>query len=58
MPGSFPEEGFKVLPAHQFHLAKEAKREDNRLIFLELVKEKKDFKGDLVFIPVNNPNFH
>ncbi|CAG8566750.1 15605_t:CDS:1, partial [Racocetra fulgida] len=49
---------FKILPAHQFHLTKEAKRKNDPLIFKELLTELTNFKGELVFIPVNNPNFH
>jgi Ulp1 family protease len=47
---------FKVLPAHQFYLVRETKKD--KLIFKELLNQIKDFKGELVFIPVNNPNFH
>ena len=49
---------FKVLPAHQFYLAKEAKRENDKFIFQELLNQINDKSKELVFIPVNNPNFH
>ncbi|CAG8627337.1 20089_t:CDS:2, partial [Gigaspora margarita] len=49
---------FKILPAHQFHLTKEAKRTDDALIFKQLLSEINDNSEELVFIPVNNPNFH
>ena len=49
---------FKVLPAHQFHLAEEAKKENDKFIFSELLNQINDNSKELVFIPVNNPNFH
>ncbi|CAG8441212.1 9181_t:CDS:2 [Cetraspora pellucida] len=62
MPGSFPGQEifskFKILPAHQFHLTKEAKRKDDPLIFKELVKEINDNSKELIFIPVNQTNYH
>ncbi|CAG8465026.1 11358_t:CDS:2, partial [Cetraspora pellucida] len=51
-------ERFKILPAHQFYLAKEAKRKDDLLIFKELLKEINDSNKELIFIPVNQPNYH
>ena len=45
-----------VLPAYLFHLVRETKKD--KLIFKELLGQINDFKGELVFIPVNNPNFH
>ncbi|CAG8639445.1 4072_t:CDS:2 [Cetraspora pellucida] len=65
MPGSFPGQPalskFKVLPAHQFHYVVEVirKREIGaEEAFQKLVKEMTDESKELVFIPVNNPNFH
>ncbi|CAG8548193.1 12198_t:CDS:2 [Racocetra persica] len=52
------DERFKILPAHQFHLTKEAKRKDDPLIFKELLTEINDSSKELVFIPANQPNFH
>ncbi|CFW93426.1 putative Sentrin-specific protease 8, exported [endosymbiont DhMRE of Dentiscutata heterogama] len=49
---------FKILSAHQFHLVREAKREDDPLIFKELLTEISDDSKELVFILVNNPNHH
>jgi hypothetical protein len=63
MPGSFPGqelERFKILPAHQFHYLKEAPRNEAgaHLAFSELLQVLTNFNGELVFIPVNNPDFH
>src|SRR5690242_364577 len=64
MPGSFPGqelEKFKVLLAHQFHYVKETKgtaEANAHLAFSELLSELTGFSGELVFIPVNSPNFH
>ena len=64
MPGSFPGrelERFKNLPAYQFHYVKEAKstaETNSHLAFSELLQELTSFSGELVFVPVNNPNFH
>ncbi|KLL04077.1 MAG: sentrin/sumo protease [Mycoplasmataceae bacterium RV_VA103A] len=52
------DERFKILPAHQFYLAKTVKRATDPLIFKVLLKEINDSSKELVFIPVNNPNFH
>ena len=52
---------FKILPAYLFHYVKESRGKKEvkaELALGELVKELEGFKGDLVFIPVNNPNFH
>ncbi|CAG8707809.1 38911_t:CDS:2, partial [Gigaspora margarita] len=60
MLGSFPGQEFskfKILPAHQFHLVTEAKRADDPLLFRELLSDL-NTEAELVFIPVNNPNFH
>ncbi|CAG8733712.1 9505_t:CDS:2, partial [Cetraspora pellucida] len=48
---------FKFLPAHQFHLVKEAKRATDPLIFKELLKEINDSSKELVFIPVKEKKF-
>jgi hypothetical protein len=63
MPGSFPGQElgkFKIFPAYQFHYLKEApKNEANaHLAFSELLQALTNFSGELVFIPVNNPDFH
>jgi len=47
---------FKVLPAYLFHLVRETKKD--KLIFKELLNQINDNSKELVFIPVNNPNFH
>ncbi|CAG8465145.1 11364_t:CDS:1 [Cetraspora pellucida] len=52
------DERFKILPAHQFHLTKETKKKDDPLIFKELLIEITDNSKELVFIPVNNLNYH
>ncbi|KLL05019.1 MAG: sentrin/sumo protease [Mycoplasmataceae bacterium RV_VA103A] len=52
------DERVKFLPAYQFHLVKEAKRTTDSLIFKELLKEINDSNKELIFIPVNNPNYH
>jgi Ulp1 protease family, C-terminal catalytic domain len=52
---------FKILPAHQFHYVKEAGNKIEakaHLAFPELLNELTSFSGKLVFIPVNNPDFH
>jgi hypothetical protein len=52
---------YKVLPTHQFHYVKETKgtaEANAHLAFPELLQELTSFAGDLVFIPVNNPDFH
>ena len=56
MPGAWPDQSYKILPAWQFHLAKEAK--SDALLLPELLSELTSFNGELVFIPVNQPNFH
>jgi len=59
-----PEEkktNYKILEATQFMFTKESmatKDPDARFSFPVLLSELTGFKGDLVFIPVNNPNFH
>lgn len=65
MPGSFPGQSaiskFKILPAHQFHYVTEVmkkKEKDWKLAFKELLKEINDSNKELVFIPINQPNFH
>jgi hypothetical protein len=63
MPGSFPGQElgrFKVLPAYQFHYIKEAPRNeaDAYVAFPDLLSEINDGSKELVFIPVNNPDFH
>ncbi|CAG8531470.1 5439_t:CDS:2, partial [Cetraspora pellucida] len=65
MPGAFPGQEtpskFKILPAHQFHYVRDitSKREKGwELAFKELLKEITDESKELIFIPVNNPNFH
>ena len=47
---------FKVLAAYLFHLVRETKKD--KLIFKELLRQINDNSKELVFIPVNNPNFH
>ncbi|CAG8584205.1 14683_t:CDS:2, partial [Cetraspora pellucida] len=49
---------FKILPAHQFHLVREAKRKDDPLIFTQLLADINDLDKELVFIPVNQTNYH
>ncbi|MDR1670199.1 MAG: hypothetical protein LBR43_00535 [Spiroplasmataceae bacterium] len=51
---------FKTLPAYQFHYVKEAKREEAEadLAFPELLNTINDQSKELIFIPVNNPDFH
>ncbi|CAG8701635.1 10813_t:CDS:1, partial [Ambispora gerdemannii] len=51
---------FKILPAHQFHYVKEAERSEAGayLAFPDLLSEINDSSKELVFIPVNNPDFH
>jgi len=64
MPGSFPGQElgkFKILPAHQFHYVRETKgtiEANAHLSFPELLQSLTSFSGELVFIPVNNPDFH
>jgi hypothetical protein len=64
MPGSFSGQElgrFKILPAHQFHYVRETKgtaEANAHLAFPELLNELTSFSGKLIFIPVNNPNFH
>lgn len=52
---------FKILPAHQFHYVRETKgtvEANAHLAFPELLTEINDNNRELVFIPVNNPDFH
>jgi len=52
---------FKILPTHQFHYVKKTKgtaEANAHLAFPELLTELTGFSGELVFIPVNNPDFH
>jgi hypothetical protein len=52
---------YKVLESTQFMFTKESletKDADARFSFPVLLSELTGFKGDLVFIPVNNPDFH
>lgn len=65
MPGAFPGQPaiskFKILPAHQFHFVREVMRKKEtgwELAFKELLKEINGTSKELVFIPLNNPNFH
>ncbi|KLL04718.1 MAG: hypothetical protein MRERV_13c006 [Mycoplasmataceae bacterium RV_VA103A] len=63
MPGSFPGQEtpgrFKILPAHQFHLVREAQKwSKEEELFTYLLSELTDATAELVFIPVNQPNFH
>ncbi|CAG8477145.1 15729_t:CDS:2 [Cetraspora pellucida] len=65
MPGSFPGQEaiskFKTLPAHHFCYVREVmrKRETGwELGFRELLNQINDSSKELVFIPINNPNFH
>jgi len=49
----------KILPAHQFHYTKETKgKKEDQAAFSKLLREINDNGEELVFIPVNNPNFH
>ena len=65
MPGSFPGQPaisrFKILPAYQFCYVAEIMRKREKgweLAFKELLKELTDFGSELVFIPVNQTNYH
>ncbi|KLL05255.1 MAG: hypothetical protein MRERV_3c079 [Mycoplasmataceae bacterium RV_VA103A] len=63
MPGSFPGQEtpgrFKILPAHQFHLVREAQKwSKEEELFTYLLSELTDATAELVFIPVNQPNYH
>ncbi|CAG8805326.1 9179_t:CDS:1 [Racocetra persica] len=65
MPGSFPGQEtpskFKTLPAHQFCYVREItnkKEAGADLAFKELLNQINDPNKELIFIPVNNPNFH
>ncbi|KLL04391.1 MAG: sentrin/sumo protease 8 [Mycoplasmataceae bacterium RV_VA103A] len=52
---------FKILPAHQFHYVREVtdKKETGwELSFKELLNQINDPSKELIFIPINNPNFH
>jgi hypothetical protein len=53
-------EQFKVLPAYQFHYVKEANPQEAEadLAFPQLLSQINDESKDLIFIPINNPDFH
>jgi Ulp1 protease family, C-terminal catalytic domain len=59
MPGSFPHNHVKILPAWQFYLVRNAERSipEAKLAFQELVQEL-NCSEELVFIPVNQTNYH
>ncbi|CAG8851236.1 15866_t:CDS:2, partial [Racocetra persica] len=63
MPGSFPgsevPSKFKILPAHQFHLVREAQRwNKEEELFTYLLSELTSGDCEIVFIPVNQTNYH
>ncbi|CAG8478873.1 5435_t:CDS:1, partial [Cetraspora pellucida] len=65
MPGSFPGQPtlskFKILLAHQFCYVREVMKKKEigaEEAFQELVKEMTDESKELIFIPVNQPNYH
>lgn len=52
---------FKTLPAHQFHYVQEITNQREKgtdLAFKELLNQINDSNKELIFIPINNPNFH